>query len=74
MFPANLYLFKVNIRNTRESYEICSELKIHQNGVVVKRLLNNYCSVRTYFTPFLVFLLLALNKLMLAGPKIWKEL
>ena len=27
-YPANLYLFKVNNRNTRKRYEICSELSI----------------------------------------------
>ena len=27
-FPANMHLFKVNNRNTRESYEICSDLTI----------------------------------------------
>ena len=27
-FPANTYLFKVNNRNTRKRYEICSELTI----------------------------------------------
>ena len=25
-FPANVYLFKVNNRNTRKGYKICSEL------------------------------------------------
>ena len=25
-YPANIYLFRVNNRNTRKKYEICSEL------------------------------------------------
>ena len=28
MFPANIYLFEVNNRNTRKKFEICSELTI----------------------------------------------
>ena len=27
-YPVNIYLFKVNNRNTRKRYEICSELSI----------------------------------------------
>ena len=27
-YPANIYLFKVNTRNTRKTCEICSKLKI----------------------------------------------
>ena len=28
LIPANIYLLKANIRNTRKSYEICSKLTI----------------------------------------------
>ena len=31
--PANIYLFKVNNRNTRKGCEICSKLTKHQNDV-----------------------------------------
>ena len=30
VFPANIYLFKVNNTNTRKRCEICSELRIKQ--------------------------------------------
>ena len=31
LFPANIYLFKVNNRNTRKRCEICSKLTIQAN-------------------------------------------
>ena len=41
-YPANIYLFKVNNRNTRKRCEICSKLTIkHQND-----------ELWTHFTPF----------------------
>ena len=55
--PTDIYLFKFNNGNTRKRCEICSKLTIK----TPKR------RQTTYFTPFLVFLLLTLNKWMLAG-------
>ena len=40
-FPANIYLFKFNNRNTRKKYEIYSKLTIrHQNDVNLTRFSN----------------------------------
>ena len=52
-FPANIYLFKFNIRNTARRCKICSKLTIktlerrqwHRSSVF-------YCQLWTYFTPF----------------------
>ena len=47
---ANIYLFKVNSRNTRKRCEICSNLtKKHQNNVI-DVVLVFFCYLRTYFT------------------------
>ena len=45
MKVANIYLFKINDRDTRKTCEICSKLTIK----TTERLL--YCELRTYFTP-----------------------
>ena len=68
MNPANIYLFKVNNRNTGKECEICSELKIkppekhnyHRSGIFVV----NFEHISQLF---LVFLLLSLNRKMFAG-------
>ena len=61
-FPANIYLFKVNNRNTRKRCEICLKLTI----ITQERCQWHWrWKWRTYFT-HRVFLLLTLNKLMLA--------
>ena len=52
-----MYLFKVNNRNTRKKCEICSKLKV-QFKVIVNFEHTSHL--------FLVFLLLTLNKKMLA--------
>ena len=67
--PANIYLFKVNNRNTRKRCDICSKLTIktpeqrhwRRSDVFIV----NFERI-SYL--FLLFLLLNLNKLMLAGP------
>ena len=33
--PANIYFFKVNNRNTRKSWEVCSELTIRKQKDVI---------------------------------------
>ena len=66
--PANIYMFKVNNRNTRKRYEICLELTIktperhhwRRAGVFIV----NFAHISHLF---LVFLLLNLNKWMLVG-------
>ena len=56
--PANIFLFKVNIRNTRKKCKICSKLTIkHQNNVndivlVILLLIFFLLLLLTYFTPF----------------------
>ena len=52
VYPAKIYFFKVNNRNTRKRYEICSKLTIKTFIVNFEHIL--------YL--FLVFLLLILNK------------
>ena len=54
VYPANIYLLKVNNRNTRKRCEICSKLTMKTPE-------------RRHWHLFLVFLLLTLNKYMLAG-------
>ena len=61
--PANIPLFEVNSRSTRKSCEICSKSTIKSP----ESFWCFYCSPWSYFTPFLVFLLVTLNKKMLAG-------
>ena len=64
----NIYFFKDNNRNTRKRCEICLKLtikKIEQRqwrhfGVFI-------VNFKHFLTPFLVFLLLALNNYMLPG-------
>ena len=66
--PANIYLFKVNNKNTRKRCEICSKLTIktperrqwRRSGVFIV----NFEHISHLV---LVFLLLTSNKLMLAG-------
>ena len=64
-YPGNVYLSKVNNRSTRERCEICSKLKTsgrsHWRRSVV------FLFNCKYILHFLVFLLLTLNKKMLAG-------
>ena len=59
-YPANIYLFKVNNRNSRKRCEICSKLTIKTPGVFIV----NFKHISHLF---LLFLLLTLNKYMLAG-------
>ena len=67
-FSAKIYLFKVNNRNTRKRHEICSNLTLktperrqwRRSGVFIV----NFGHISHLF---LVFLLLTLNKQMLAG-------
>ena len=66
--PANIYLLKVNNRNTRKRYELCSKLIIKTSQR------RNWCrsgvfiiNFEHFYTFFLVFLLLTLSKQMLAG-------
>ena len=66
LYPANIYLFKVNHRNTRKRCKICSKLIIKtlqqpqegRSGVFIDFELTSHL--------FLVFLLLTLSKYMLA--------
>ena len=73
--PANVYLFKVNNRNTRKRCEICSKLTIkttershwRRSGVFIV----NFEHIAHFF---LMFLLLNLSKQMLAGHILkWSE-
>ena len=72
-YPGGIYLFKVNIRNTRARSELFSKLTIqkHQNVVMVflSLALNIWCLSGIFIVNFehvshlfLVFLLLTLNK------------
>ena len=67
-FPANIYLFKITNRNTRKRCELCSQLTIKipepsHWGRSVVFIVNSEHILHL----FLVFLLVALNKQMLAG-------
>ena len=43
-YPANIYLFKVNMRNIRKGQEICSKLtKRKQQNDVIDAILIFYC-------------------------------
>ena len=74
-FPGNIYLFKINNKNTRKRCEICSELTIktpewrhwRRSGVFI-------VNFELILHLFLVFLLLTWNKLMLAGFMQLKEI
>ena len=67
-YPANIYLFQFNNRNTRKKFEICSKL-------TMKTPERRYWRRSALFIVnfehishlFVVFLLLTLNRLMLAG-------
>ena len=57
-FPANIYLFKINKRNTRKWYEICSKLTIKTENTVFKDYMTkdkNYFSVRLALVGFWIF-------------------
>ena len=63
VYTANVYLFKINNKNTRERCEISSKLKIKKTRTT--SLTSFWCFYRylwKFFTPFLMFLLLTLNK------------
>ena len=36
VYPANIYLFIVNIRNTRKDCKICTKLTIKQQNIVIE--------------------------------------
>ena len=61
-YPANINLFKVNNKNSRKRYEICSKLTI--KTLVFGVYIVNFEHISHLF---LVFLLLTLNTQMLAG-------
>ena len=58
MIPANIYLLKVNKRNTRTRCEIYSKLKIKTPDDVAVFIVNS----EHVSHPFLVFLVLALSR------------
>ena len=58
MIPANIYLLKVNDRNTRTRREIYSKLKIKTSDDVAVFIVN----FEHVSHPFLVFLLLTLSR------------
>ena len=57
--PANIYLFKINIRNTKKKCEICSKLTIEAPERLSTVFFVNF---RCFLHLFLLFLLLTLNK------------
>ena len=59
MYPAIIYLFKVNNKNTRKRYEICSKLTIKTGVFIV--------NFEHILHIFLLLLLSTLNKQILAG-------
>ena len=59
MLPVNIYLFKVNNRNTRKRCEICSKLTIKTSDVGSGAFNVNFLMLTLLFQ---VFLLLTLNK------------
>ena len=69
-FPGNIYLFNINNRNNRKRYEICLKLTTkapewrqwRRSGVFIV----NFERISHLF---LMFLLLILNKLMMAGSR-----
>ena len=67
-YPANSYLFKVNNRNIRKRYEIYPKLTI-KRPKQPHWYHSDACTVNFEYIShlFLVFLLLTLNKIMLAG-------
>ena len=66
-FRANIYLFKVNNRNTRKRCEIYSKLTIKTKRRQCRRSCVFIDNTEHISHLFLVFLLVNLNKLMLAG-------
>ena len=67
-FSTNIYLFKVNIRNTRKRCEIFLKLTIKTPEWLQWRRSGVFIINFKYISRlFLVFLLLTLNKLLLAG-------
>ena len=66
--PSNNYLFKVDIRNTRNRYELCSQLTIKTPERRQSRCSSIFIVNFEHISQlFLVFLLLILNKQILAG-------
>ena len=62
-FPTNIYLFKVNNRNTRRRCEICSKLTIKTPERCHWRPIGVFVDNLEHISqPFLVFLLLNFNK------------
>ena len=59
-YPANIYLFKFNNKNIGKRCEICSELTIKTPKDVVLVFL--LLTLNIFYTCFLVFPLLTLNK------------
>ena len=67
-FPANINLFRVNNRNSRKRCEICSKLKIKTLERRQSRRSGAFIVNSEHISHhFLLFLLLALNRYMLAG-------
>ena len=68
--PGNIYLFKVNYRNIRKRCKICSNLTIKTEERRRRRRRSVFVvNLEHILHLFLVFLLLSLNKYMLAGKK-----
>ena len=68
LFPANIYLFKVTNRNTRKRCEMCSKLTVKASMTKRQWLRSGVFIVNFDYIShfFLVFLLLTLNKWLLA--------
>ena len=65
---ANIYLFKVNNRSTRKGWEVCSELTMETSERCHWRRSGVFSVNFEHIShPFLVFILLAMNKYMLVG-------
>ena len=62
-YPANIYLFKVNNRNTRKRYEISSKLIIK----APERRHWLYCQLWTFFTPFSSVSIVEFEQINIAG-------
>ena len=61
-FPANIYLFKVNSKNSRKRWKISLKLTDKTPHDIIGHTYVFYCYLWISFTPFLLFLLLTLNK------------
>ena len=73
-FPANIYLFKFNSRDTRKSCEICSKLTIKTpEGRQWSRSGNITVNFKHISHLFLLFLLLTLNKSMPAVKSLYGD-